>query len=1222
MTTISRFGRDIHYLYPEVVYRFSMQFLAFWETHQLKSADIAEGKNKSSKDAYVIPAFFSKKSRTFQWLGVHSSMWNWENENAKENLVQIIRNLSAWRLENPELWKRFLADMPEELDVYRNSGALLERLTTDYSLQDFEELHRAILTIYSGYHQHAEKNIEGVYYRFLIQCKNSRQRGYLLGELKKDTDDSATFDWFVVNKHCCEHKSCKLLKWQSLHNEKCCGDVKPESMPICNSNPLKAVADGILLKGLLLTPRGPNETENFQKRLESHPFVIITPIHDIVAGEYGYGGIKGVIVLFFKTQISQEAWIHNKYKKLFSATPELAGQISASAEILAGSVPITPPYDLLIHFLKVLIYVQDWEEAVVFKNDQIEYGFKRETPKKSDFKWDWKQFGNEVFNKEPAFGKDGSNRICRNGDKYYLWWTAGQEETISFWSKDLIPGLGEDELSRFKDISIRFEFPTACHIPSETNDLKFFCDTYLRQQIDLMRVLIPKVRSRRAALRSALSAIMGRNLSHNIGSHVLARYSSAVGRMSEQRESEAKGGTEDHRAVFLRYLQRRMDFIAEMATAEKSFWSQPLGLIEILSALNLDNERQRINGKEDSEEKLSFKPILLSYITGKEGMNATVDASDIKDDPYFACPGGEMGAHALYVILENIIRNSARHNSKIEGTLVTVEVKIKEVPDNQDLWCLTLIDCQSELKEESTQKNTIDDINEIITEEPILNQDGSPNPKYWGIREMQICAQYLRSLPMSDLEGFATQPPVLEVFSHINGGGKKCLAYRIYLQRAKLCAVIPAQATMNRAELSSLLEVEKLIKKLKPKGIQILPSISDAAQLQGYSFVVVEDTVTEVIAVTRELEFKDKDGQKRIPQLQLPVRTMRVDTQFMLDRLNELKADNTDIRPEDWLETLHKRMWETYRDNRKEWKNKVVKALVGWDQDKQWDNIIEIGECPPDKLFCHARIADGINMEFAYNNFGDAIRDQKKLGCAWADHATETQFYYNNNPNFISASKRFKGHYRPFIFSEFVESLSPHMPLLSKQALGTAGGNELVAAALARVIVLDERVQNEINRNYRDLDYKLLWPCMGVWVPDAKQELNATEDEPPATDLNQPDFDGIKRFLAKPAQLKDQFPPDFLVLHLTILENLKKHRPEDKCEADTLAALLDGTQANKDCEVVIVTGRGAPSLSRHSGDVNALPARYLPISALLEYLLARPSKLALMRALWSAAAAS
>ena len=215
------------------------------------------------------------------------------------------------------------------------------------------------------------------------------------------------------------------------------------------------------------------------------------------------------------------------------------------------------------------------------------------------------------------------------------------------------------------------------------------------------------------------------------------------------------------------------------------------------------------------------------------------------------------------------------------------------------------------------------------------------------------------------------------------------------------------------------------------------------------------------------------------------------------------------------------------------------------------------------------------------------LRDTNQGAIMWFDHSATRDFEPKPKD--------------PFIFSENLDSLSSHKSIL--EAIrddgddGKVKGNELIAATLARVIVLDERVQSEEAKKYRNaVKYNALWPCMGIQVPSVK-----------CADLNRPQFKKIHEYVQK-------FSVDFLVLHLTILELLEKEIQKTKQEV--LNELIDG----KDCEIVIVTGRGIPSAAGRSQGVkgNELWVRYLPVSALLQYLAARPSKLALMRALWHA----
>jgi hypothetical protein len=489
----------------------------------------------------------------------------------------------------------------------------------------------------------------------------------------------------------------------------------------------------------------------------------------------------------------------------------------------------------------------------------------------------------------------------------------------------------------------------------------------------------------------------------------------------------------------------------------------------------------------------------------------------------------------------------------------------------------------------------------------ILNGDGSPNPKNWGLREMQICAHYLRALPMSDLEDTASDPPVIQAVSATDRQGKKRLAYRIYLQKPRLCAIVPARPfeSQGRADLR---------RSLAPKGMILLSSCPDLSDLKGYAFVVFEQGPDTCWTLGEDGKSPAlKVSNRPFSRIDLPVRTLLVEKEFLDEFLDS--ASRTEQSVDTLLEPLHQLIWKKYRDARPEWKEKPVRALAGWEE----KSSIWVPDSPDD-LFCHAQITpqDKPHRGSPYLVFGDTIYAEEKIGCAWIDHISNAHFSENKTPKVICAAAPIDDAPQPFIFAEVLDSQSPHRSSLVKQAEGRMIGDELIAAAMSRVVILDERVQNEIARQYRKVDYALLWPCMGLWVP-LVSDNTGLDNPPPTTDLNRPDFEGIREFLKRPARMPEQFPPDFFVLHLSILETLKKSLP-DKSEADTLEALLEGTQIGPDCEIVIVTGRGVPAVSRHYQDTRPLKVRFLPVSTILEYILARPSKLALMRALWSAAA--
>src|SRR5207245_2223967 len=128
---------------------------------------------------------------------------------------------------------------------------------------------------------------------------------------------------------------------------------------------------------------------------------------------------------------------------------------------------------------------------------------------------------------------------------------------------------------------------------------------------------------------------------------------------------------------------------------------------------------------------------------------------------------------------------------------------------------------------------------------------------------------------------------------------------------------------------------------------------------------------------------------------------------------------------------------------------KVVNAVVGWDRMNY--QPMSVG------CFLHTSVG---SEEF--RNFGGSAEfelNKDRICLAWVDHATGRHFNKQALPNLASAYKaRSSDETSPIVFAEVLDSLSPHKPLLELQEQGKAAGNELIAAALARVVVLDERV--------------------------------------------------------------------------------------------------------------------------------------------------------------------
>lgn len=224
---------------------------------------------------------------------------------------------------------------------------------------------------------------------------------------------------------------------------------------------------------------------------------------------------------------------------------------------------------------------------------------------------------------------------------------------------------------------------------------------------------------REANTRTAIGTIMSRNGSHNIGSHVLSSLSHFVGTTTEDRK-------------LYQYIQQRMDYIAT-ATAEIPKWKQSAMLIG--NVLNNFLSQRR----------------LLEYIGASEGLGyydeeggddqyGKIRIHKPKEDVEVAIPGGVVGFHAFYTILENIIRNAAKHQwsciSAKEKKEKNLEVHI-EVEDNKGGDVNVKIWCGGEIT--GDQLKVIRD----SLEAKLIDEAGRPIRKSWGLAEMRVSAGFL-----------------------------------------------------------------------------------------------------------------------------------------------------------------------------------------------------------------------------------------------------------------------------------------------------------------------------------------------------------------------------------------------------------------------------------------------------------------------------------------------
>lgn len=322
------------------------------------------------------------------------------------------------------------------------------------------------------------------------------------------------------------------------------------------------------------------------------------------------------------------------------------------------------------------------------------------------------------------------------------------------------------------------------------------------------------------ARRSAVAAIMARNMSHNIGSHVLSNLATEIRGWGGQNLQKKQASLSD----FQSYLQTRMDFLARVSTrwpcttVPFDFWSGVLN-------------------------PFITQEILLDYIGTSEGLTKDkikihFTSNNKGKSEFVSIPESIVGIHAVYTILENFIRNSAKHGySKKNRSNLEISITLDDYNDNS--WKVEIWDNVSDGAEEGSIDKLVQKIEEKIIKGKLIDENGEVNEEDRGIKEMKIAAAFLNRMEPEAVDSKPDQ--ILKPFKSKNN----TLGYEFYLEKAKFLMIVDKNRTeedtfQNGIYLTSALNPEDLRKPLP------------------YQFLILnEPDKGEIEALGREIEKRD-----------------------------------------------------------------------------------------------------------------------------------------------------------------------------------------------------------------------------------------------------------------------------------------------------------------------------------------------------------------------------
>lgn len=428
---------------------------------------------------------------------------------------------------------------------------------------------------------------------------------------------------------------------------------------------------------------------------------------------------------------------------------------------------------------------------------------------------------------------------------------------------------------------------------------------------------------------SAGVSIMSRNISHNIGSHAISYEKNALMTWRSMLDNGAleglvykkkglDGKDEFHfkknlikalgdgaykldlkrigeltefqftylEAVgfFLAYLQERIDYTSAVASGTGFYYGKVHLVNDILLHFLRGNKFNETKANIDEwqvnpkNRNILLERIVLSEDYHKEDI--VIEYLDKKHlDVVVSLPTGVTGRQGIFAMLENIIRNTAKHGVSKKERKNKIKISIGVEDHNDDYYKLSIIDNSGG----ALREDKLAEIQESI--KGSLMAGDSINERQKGIKEIQIAAAWLRGIEPRDIEEQQKDEnqPILKVDAYPNLENVAGLRFQFFIKKAKEALLVCREGLKELVLPSSWRAV----------AYSDLPSIVHGTQ---YNFVLFDKSSSESL-----LERAKKEG---IP---LPIRHLEYDFATIdFKELNDL-AKRTEVEAAiyaTWLDTM------------------------------------------------------------------------------------------------------------------------------------------------------------------------------------------------------------------------------------------------------------------------------------------------------------------------------
>ena len=654
--------------------------------------------------------------------------------------------------------------------------------------------------------------------------------------------------------------------------------------------------------------------------------------------------------------------------------------------------------------------------------------------------------------------------------------------------------------------------------PQETGYFK----SIINEQISLISNEYESKETIKHATRAAISQVMARNTSHNIGAHVMNKLIDNLNSIDIKNFTNylpipdiLPSGEEEifkQIAFFNNYVKCRMDYLSDISFGTPLMQTNKYAHNEIFK--EFDKVRlllENISGLSNFKYRIKFK---------KNGEELSAN-----NDLLLAIPNDILGTQAFYNILENIIRNTAKHSDKTKLTDNEVVFTVNYIDDSPTNSSEDIKKILTDFIAVEVYDNVpVDSIDELITKQnnnlndDILNQN-KLRTNSLGLVEMEASAAYLRKRDVSLINDSKYDIIYDESWQSYEGhkyflkAFKKAkeeeayLAYRLFLPRPAVVLVITDNECKNKDEL-------------KKQGIWLVSSEEFSKHLSSGKVYNHEF----VVFAKRDYELtKSIENYKTA----LPIRILEIVEQQLVTLLGSRETNKEKILD----------IWEGFCWNK--WNEGVQDIDIVNSYDSKRSNVnqaVFLDHLSSNDTLCKIETTtkgwdENLNAEYL-----EALSSVAQNRMPDFYKITNDEEVINDNIN-----EKFK----------FYIGKVKNIPKTKQK---------IIESVLCKVIVIDERIQESAyNRDFMGKKFEDLYNKINVIIPD--KTINLSENSYTTDHIKK-----ISEYIKK--SINGTKPTDYLLIHYSIMERM--------FEKDEIETKLDQIIGDSKITTVITSGRGTP----------------------------------------------